>query len=153
MPTAPPRLLASVAALLVAGCAPLGLSQAPDEAPPAEVRGDLVRAFLDRGWTTTPLAFTAPPGVVGRGTVYRVRGRTVAVYDYGSAREADASASDDARRLLRRTAGQGSTVYRRRSLVVVTYGRTRTAFDLRLADLLAGPALGPPRPLGPPAAR
>ena len=141
MATAPPRALLLASVLLAAGCAPLGLTRAPGQTPPAETRLDLVRAFLDRGWTTVPLAFTAPAGIVGQGTVYRVEGRTVAVYDYGSTEEADAAALDDARRLLRRTAGQGSTVYRRRSLVVVTYGRARTAFDLRLGRLLAGPAL------------
>ena len=134
-----PRLSLVLGALIVAGCAPLGLTRAADETPPPETRGDLVRAFLDRGWTTTPLALDTPVDVVGQGTVYRVEGRTVVVYDYVSAEEAEEHAMDDARWLLRLTAGQGTRVYRRPSLVVVTYGRARTAFDLRLADLLAGP--------------
>lgn len=122
-------------ALLLAGCASL----APAEEPPAESRHDLVRAFSERGWRAVPLQFVRPVGVVGEGTVYRVEGRTVVVYDYASPEEAAAAAPDDAARLLRLEAGKGVEVYRRPTLVVLTYGRMQTAFDRQLAELLAGP--------------
>ena len=128
-------------ALVLAGCAPLGLTLPDGRTPPDETRGDLVRAFLDHGWTTVPVALTHPAGMIGVGTVYRVEGRVVAVYDYASAEEASEAAMDDARWLLRNTAGQGTRVYRRPSLVVVTYGRTRGTFDLHLERLLAGPSV------------
>ena len=98
-----------------------------------------VRTTCD--WTVTPAAFSRPFGVVGEGTAYRVQGRTVVVYDYASAASYARHAQDDAVRLLRLTAGVGTEVYRRTTTVVLTVGRERTAFDLRLARLLAGPSL------------
>lgn len=123
------------------GCAGVLPGPAPDGTPPAESRHDLVRAFHEQGWTTIPLQFVQPVGIVGQGTVYSVHGRTVVVYDYASAEEAAAAALDDARRLRRLAAGRGATVYRRPALVVLTYGRTRTAFDLELARILSGPSV------------
>ncbi|WP_420455102.1 hypothetical protein [Rubrivirga sp.] len=133
------RRLVPVAALLLAGCASLGPT--PSETPGVETRGDLVRAFSERGWRAVPVRFVRPVGVVGEGTVYRVEGRTVVVYDYASPEQAAAAAPADVVRLVRLDAGRGVQAYRRPALVVLTYGRLRTAFDLRLADLLAGPSV------------
>ena len=125
-------------AVLGAGCA---------SAPPAhdglETRHDLVRAFHAHGWTVRPVQSSRPLGVVGHGTMYRVQGKTVVVYDYAPPDEAATFAEEDAGRLLRLHAGLGVEVYRRSSLVVLTVGRKRTAFDLRLADLLSGDLSGP----------
>ncbi|PAP78260.1 hypothetical protein [Rubrivirga marina] len=135
----------ALAALLAAGpgCAGPGAPATPetDARPPVETDDDLVRAFLVRGWTVLPVGFSTPFGVAGEGTVYRVQNRTVVVYDYASPEEAEAHAHEDADRLLRLGAGQEVTVYRRPSLVVVTFGRARGAFEIRLARLLAGPSL------------
>ena len=135
----------ALAALLAAGsgCAGPGApaDSGTDARPPTETSGDLVRAFLEQGWTVHPVAFSTPFGVAGEGTVYRVQSRTVVVYDYTSPEEAEARAPEDAARLLRLGAGQEVTVYRRPSLVVVTFGRARGAFELRLARLLTGPSL------------
>lgn len=111
----------------------------------------MVRAFHEKGWTTRPVQFVRPIGVVGHGTVYRVEGRTLAVFDYASPEEAARSAPRDATYLLHLNAGRGVQVYRRETLVVLTYGRGRSAFDLRLATLLSGPSLAPePRRSRPP---
>ena len=123
-------------AVLGAGCA--AAPPAHDGAP-VETRHDLVRAFHAHGWTVRPVEASRPFGVVGQGTAYRVQGTTVVVYDYASPEEAATFAKEDAGRLLRLHAGLGVEVYRRSALVVLTVGRTRTAFDLRLADLLTGP--------------
>ncbi len=138
------RSLALVAALTLAGCAGLGPADAEAPgvgAPGVETRSDLVRAFSERGWRAVPVQFVRPIGIVGEGTVYRVEGRTVVVYDYASPEQAAAAAPADEVRLVRLDAGLGVQAYRRPTLVVLTYGRLRTAFDLRLADLLTGPSM------------
>lgn len=143
-------LSATLAAVLaLAGCASLLPADAPPD-PTIESRHDLVRAFHDRGWTTQPVQFVRPLGIVGEGTVYRVQDRTVTVYDYASPEQAAMAAPRDAAYLLQLHAGIGVRVYRRETLVVLTYGRVLTAFDLRLAALLDGPSLAPeaPRPAG-----
>lgn len=138
------------AAIIFAGCAPAHRAAAPSpgDGSPVETRADLVRAFHERGWTAHPLAFVQPLGIVGGGTIYRVQGETVVVYDYASPEEAAAHAHDDAALLRQRGAGRGVTVYRRPSLVVVTRGRTRTAFHIELERILSGPSVAqhPRRP-------
>ena len=145
------RAALAVAALAVSvatpsmGCAgpASGLAGvAADAADVQETRRDLVKAFLRQGWRVTPVSMLPPDGLVGRGTVYHVSGRTVVVYDYATADEAAASGMDDARRIAWRNAGLSARVYLRSALVVVTYEPFgRTAFDLRLARLLRGPSL------------
>ena len=144
------RALVFAAAALFAGCASLLPADAPPD-PTVESREDLVRAFHERGWATRPVAFRRPLGIVGQGTVYRVEGRTLTVFDYASPEQAAMAAPRDATRLLRLDAGQGVQVFRRETLVVLTYGRRLGAFDMRLAALLSGPSLAPtPRRNRPP---
>jgi hypothetical protein len=135
----------ALAALLAAGPGCAGpaapAARGADAAPPVETRDDLVRAFLEQGWTLRPIAFSTPSGVTGSGTAYHVQGRPVIIYDYASPEEAEAHTHDDAVRLLQLGAGREAVVYRRASLVVVTFGRERGAFEIRLARLLAGPSL------------
>lgn len=141
---------ALAATLALAGCAALLPADAPPD-PTVESRHDLVRAFHERGWATRPVAFRQPLGIVGQGTVYRVEGRTLTVFDYASPEQAAMAAPRDAIRLLRLEAGQGAQVYRRETLVVLTYGRRLGAFDMRMAALLSGPSLAPaPRRNRPP---
>lgn len=144
-PAPPPMRALALAALLAAGlgCAGPGspAGWAAGGSPPVETRDDLVRAFLEQGWTLRPIAFSTPFGVTGSGTAYHVQGRPVIIYDYASPEEAEAHAHDDAVRLLQLGAGQEAVVYRRTSLVVITFGRARGAFEIRLARLLAGPSL------------
>ncbi len=134
-------LLALALLTLATGCS--HLRPAPtEEAAAVETRQDLVSAFLERGWNVSPVAFRPTEGLVGRGTEYRVSGRTVLIYDYASAEEAASSGLEDARRISWLAAGQSAQVYLREALVVVTYERLgRTAFDVRLARLLSGPSV------------
>ena len=124
---------------LLAGLVLLGMgcASAPRSGSPIETRHDLVRAFEAHGWTVRPVRHSRLLDALGRGAVYRVEGKTVVVFDYAS--PAEASARDDAGRFVRLHAGLGVEVYRRSALVVLTVGRTRTDFDLRLAALLSGP--------------
>ncbi|WP_412062475.1 hypothetical protein [Rubrivirga sp. IMCC45206] len=130
------RRIAALLVVLAAGCAPV----LPEDAP-AETRHDLVRALLAHGWTTEPLQAVRPQGVIGEGTAYIVEGRTLVVYDYASAAQAARAVDRDAVLLRQRAAGQGVRVFRRPTLVVLKVGRERTAFDLQLERVLAGPLL------------
>lgn len=111
-------------------------------APLAETREDLVRSLTARGWVVEPVSILSPTGLSTMGTRYAVRqqrrdAREVQVYEYP---EPDSDVVDrDVHQLLSRTAGSGTTLYRRPSLVVLTFGRTRTPLDAELTRLLGPP--------------
>jgi hypothetical protein len=129
-------------ALLVAVWLPACAGPAIPEPPLAETRQDLVRSLVARGWVVEPLALADLPGLSVKGTRYTVRQqrrdeREIHVYEY--AEDDRGAIPADVQLLLGRTAGLGTTLYRRPGLVVLTFGRTWSLLDTHLARVLGPP--------------
>ena len=141
----PLRLLA--ACLLVAGCAGVPPADVSVETGP-ELIAELGRA----GWAVRPTQLVALSGLASTGAAYTAEQvppdeHVLLVFDTtedGEPMPAD-RVDADVTQLRRLFAGRGVVIYRQPRLLVVTFGRARTALGDRLERWLGVPVTAAPR--------
>jgi hypothetical protein len=129
---------------VVAACSALGPEQLPPS-PSIDTAADLVRALQEAGAQATPSQGALAADLGGVGSVWRVSGAEIQVYEYGSpqAREMVSKRLDPAAAMPEGLPGRGRPNLWATGRLIVVYAGSDGGLILLLSGLLGDPLTAP----------